>query len=114
MGEEPPGEAQEEGEVGGIVGLEVCAGVGKGAVVEGAGDPSVAGGAGFERRAVAGAWCGVGMSVGMSAFSKLRQGRCKDQPGVKLRRPWAWLQAIAAEYAASVARAGLRKTALPM
>ena len=50
-------------------------------------------------------------SAGISAHSYARRSRWEDQPGGRGRRCSAWVRAVVAEYAASAARAGLRKTA---
>ena len=52
-------------------------------------------------------------SVGISARSYARRSRWEDQPGGRGRRCSAWVRAVVAAYAASAARAGLRKMARP-
>ena len=48
-------------------------------------------------------------SAGISARSYARRSRWEDQPGGRGRRCSAWVRAVVAAYAASAARAGLRK-----
>ena len=50
-------------------------------------------------------------SAGISARSYARRSRWEDQPGGRGRRCSAWVRAVVAAYAASAARAGLRKMA---
>ena len=50
-------------------------------------------------------------SAGISARSDARLSRWGDQPGGRGRRCSAWVRAVVAAYAASAARAGLRKIA---
>ena len=51
-------------------------------------------------------------SAGTSARSYARRSRWEDQPGGWGRRSCAWERVVAAAYAASAARAGLRKIVL--
>ena len=50
-------------------------------------------------------------SAGTSARSYARRSRSEDQPGGRDRRCNVWVRVVVAAYAASAARAGLRKTA---
>ena len=51
------------------------------------------------------------VSAGISARSYARRSRWEDQPWGRGRRCSAWVRAVVAAYAASAARAGLRKIA---